>query len=328
MSGIDKLCTYFNKPWLDFVGRSIDEELGEGWANGVHPDDLTNCLKTYSEAFDKAEPFETEYRLRRYDGEYRWISDSGVPRFGRDGTFAGYIGSCLDITERKLAVEAMASVSRRLIEAHEQERTWIARELHDDINQQIALLAVQLDQSHSKLPKSAIDQQSLIRHVIERLSDIAKEIQALSHRLHSSKLEYLGIVKAANSFCREISEQHKVQVEFSHSGIPHTIPKEIALCLFRVLQEALQNAVKHSGARQFDVELSGARGEIRLTVTDPGVGFGWRSALDRQGLGLISMRERLQLVNGEFEVKSQLGAGTTIRARIPLMQVEDQAMAG
>jgi PAS domain S-box-containing protein len=322
MSGIDKLCTYFNKPWLDFVGRSFEEELGDGWANGVHPDDLTNCLKTYGEAFDKAEPFEIQYRLRRHDGEYRWISDNGVPRFSADGTFAGYIGSCSDITERKLAEEAMASFSRRLIEAHEQERTWIARELHDDINQQIALLAVELDQWHLLLPESAIDQHAHIRHANERLVDIAKEIQALSHRLHSSKLEYLGLVVAANSFCREFSGQYKVQVEFNHSDIPRTVPNEIGLCLFRVLQEALQNAVKHSGARQFHVELCGTSEEIRLSVSDPGLGFDWHGALVRQGLGLVSMRERLQLVNGDFSIASKHGQGTTIHARVPLGRQE------
>jgi len=118
-------------------------------------------------------------------------------------------------------------------------------------------------------------------------------------------------------------------VEFSHSDIPPTIPKEIALCLFRVLQEALQNAVKHSGARQFDVELRGTSGEIRLTVSDHGVGFDWHDALDRQGLGLISMRERLQLVNGELLIESEHGQGTTIHARAPLRtQERDLSLAG
>ena len=223
----------------------------------------------------------------------------------------------------------MASVSRRLIEAHELERTWIARELHDDINQQIALLTVELERWGQQLPKSASDLHTHIHHATKRLADIGKDIQALSHRLHSSKLEYLGIVKAANSFCRELSEQHKVHVEFSHSDIPHTIPKEIALCLFRVLQEALQNAVKHSGATQFHVELRGTSGEIVLTVSDPGVGFDGHSALEHQGLGLVSMRERLQLVNGELLIQSEHGQGTVIQARVPLStQERDLRLAG
>lgn len=329
MSGLDKLCDYVNLPWIEFTGRALEAELGNGWSEGVHPGDLKECLDTYTEAFDRRDPFRMQYRRRRHDGQYCWLLDIGVPRFAPDGSFVGYIGCCVDITERKVAEEAMASVSRRLIEAQELERTWIARELHDDINQQIALLSVELEQWDKQSPESASDLHTHIRHATERLSDLGKNIQALSHRLHSSKLEYLGIVKAANSFCGEISEKHKVHVEFSHSDMPPTIPKEIALCLFRVLQEALQNAVKHSGARQFHVELRGTSGEIRLTVSDHGVGFDWHGALDRQGLGLISMRERLQLVNGELLIESEHGQGTTIHARAPLgTQERDLSLAG
>src|SRR5215475_5565320 len=122
MAGTDRLCTYVNKPWLDFRGRPIEAELGNGWADGVHTDDVARCWDTYASAFERRESFEMQYRTKRNDGEYRWISDIGVPRFNQDGSFAGYIGSCLDVTERKLAEEALSSVSRRLIEAHEEER--------------------------------------------------------------------------------------------------------------------------------------------------------------------------------------------------------------
>ena len=152
----------------------------------------------------------------------------------------------------------------------------------------------------------------------QRLSELAKDTQTLSHRLHSSKLEYLGIVGAASSFCKELSEQQQVQVDFSHSDIPRTVPKEVSLSLFRVLQEALQNAVKHSGVRHFKVELRGTPEEIRLTVTDSGIGFDWRDAISGRGLGLISMRERLQLVKGGLSIKSGPGRGTTISAHVSL----------
>ncbi len=105
MSGVDKLCTFFNKPWLEFTGRTLEQEMGNGWAEGVHPDDLQRCLKTYVGAFDGREPFVMQYRLRRHDGEYRWISDTGVPRYDAQKNFAGYIGSCMDVTERKQAEE-------------------------------------------------------------------------------------------------------------------------------------------------------------------------------------------------------------------------------
>ena len=145
MSGPDKLCNYFNQPWLEFTGRSIEAELGNGWTEGVHPEDLKICLDTYTSAFDRRESFEMQYRLRRNDGEYRWISDIGVPRFNPDGSFAGYIGSCLDVTERKMVEEAWASLSGRLIDAQEEERKRIAREIHDDYTQQLAVVAIDLE---------------------------------------------------------------------------------------------------------------------------------------------------------------------------------------
>jgi signal transduction histidine kinase len=233
----------------------------------------------------------------------------------------------MDITDRKLAEEAHADMGRRLIEAHEDERTWIARELHDDINQRLGLLAIDLDQLEQNIPESASTSHEHVRQLRHRLSDIGKDIQSLSHRLHSSKLEYLGIATAASSFCKELSEQQKVEIDFSHTGTPHSVPKEISLCLFRVLQEALQNAVKHSGVRHFKVELDGNSGEIQLSVSDLGVGFNPQDAISRHGLGLISMRERLRLVSGEISIKSQPGGGTTIHARVPFRSRSNSARA-
>ena len=325
MSGTDNLCNYFNQPWLDFTGRSLEEELGDGWTEGVHAEDVERSLNTADEAFARREPFEVQYRLKRHDGEYRWILDTGVPRFNPDGTFAGYIGSCMDITERKLAEEAMATIGRRLIEAHEEERTWIGRELHDDINQRLALLAVELDQLTQHANREVSER---VRHAQERITQIARDVQRLSHRLHSSKLEYLGLARAANSFCKELSEQTKVEVDFSHEDVPRTLPKEVSLCLFRVLQEALQNAVKYSGVSHFKVDLRGTPESIELTVADTGSGFEEQEAFTRHGLGLISMRERLQLVHGELSVKSKPGAGTTIYARVPLESDEYGSMVG
>ena len=328
MSGTDKLCTYFNQPWLEFTGRPLEAELGNGWTGGVHPEDLSRCMQTYSQAFDRREHFEMEYRLRRHDGEYRWLSDIGVPRFNPAHSFAGYIGSCTDVTERKLAEESLADVGRKLIEAHEEERTWIARELHDDVNQRMALLAIELDRWNQQLPPSAVEIHDHIHHASQRLSDIAVDIQSLSHRLHSSKLEYLGLVAAAKSFCKELSEQQKVEIDFSHTDIPRSVPKEISLCLFRVLQETLQNAVKHAGVRHFKVELCGTEAEIQLTVSDQGVGFDPQNAIHSGGIGLISMRERMQLVRGEFSIKSRPGSGTTIHARVPFRETDSLLAVG
>jgi PAS domain S-box-containing protein len=326
MSGRDKLCNYFNKMWLEFTGRPLDAELGNGWSQGVHPEDLKDCMAIYTGAFDRRQTFTMQYRLRRADGEYRWVLDTGVPRSNPDGSFNGYIGSCIDVTERRLAEETLAGIGRRLIEAHEQERSRIARELHDDINQRIALLTIDLEQWDEQFPGSAIQFHNHIDQVRQQLLDLGRDIQALSHRLHSSKLEYLGLAAAANSFCEELSEQQKVEIEFSHTNIPKGVPEEISLCLFRVLQEALRNAVKHSGMRQFAVALHGTEREIQLTVSDQGVGFDPNDAINGHGLGLISMRERLHLAHGKISIESAPGSGTTIRARVPFSSGTDFAV--
>ena len=374
MSDTDKLCTYFNKSWLEFTGRSLESELGNGWAEGVHPDDLQRRLDNYTQSFDRREKFRMEYRRRRHDGEYRWILDIGVPRFDQNRSFVGYIGigvdvtehkrteaalhdrerelieaqrlagvgswqwesrtdtviwsqelyhlmgidpilpapsykehahlfaaeswerlqravqgalqtgtsyeldleiarpesivkweiargepvrdksgqiiglrgTVQDITERKRAEEALSGVSRRLFEAQEQERTRIARELHDDIGQRLTMLAIGLQHLH----KDAHDLSQVRSHLGElqkQTAEIGVDIQSLSHQLHSSHLEYLGIAAATKSFCQEFSKQQKMEIDFNARDVPSPLSPDISLCLFRVLQEALHNAAKHSG---------------------------------------------------------------------------------
>src|SRR6185369_12181478 len=235
MSGLDKMRNYFNRPWLDFTGRRIEYELGMGWVEVIHPEDMPNYLETYFSSFDQRQLFKVEYRIRRHDGEYRWVLDTGVPRFETDGSFAGYIGSALDVTERKKSEEALASVSGRLIEAQEKERRRIARELHDDINQRLALLAIELQ----ALANISQDSPAQLRGKAQQLSrsvvEVATDVQSLSHTLHSSKLEILGIAAAMKGFCSEFGAQQKVQIDFGYSDIPDSIPQETSLCLFRIL---------------------------------------------------------------------------------------------
>jgi PAS domain S-box-containing protein len=233
MSGPDKPCTYLNKLWLDFTGRTLDDELGNGWQQGIHPDDISHCVDIYEAAFDQREKFSMEYRLRHHDGSYRWILDNGVPRFTPDGGFAGYVGCCVDVTSHKMAEAALSSLSQKLIEAHESERSRIARDLHDDVAQRMAVLTIELDRLDQALPLSVTELRTRFKTVSARALDLAKDVQAMSHRLHSSKLEYLGVVAASDAFCRELSEQQHVEVDFSGEHIPRDLPKDVALCLFR-----------------------------------------------------------------------------------------------
>ena len=199
-------------------------------------------------------------------------------------------------------------MSRRLIEAHEEERTWIARELHDDVNQRLALLAVNLTNLEMGVAASDASTKQRVRRVREELGDLGSDVQALSHRLHSSKLEYLGLAAAARGFCNEFSERHNAEVQLHCENIPKNLPPEISLCLFRVLQEAVQNALKYSGTKQFEARLEGTSSEIHLRVQDSGIGFDPESAMHRHGLGLISMRERLKLVDGQLSIHSKTTA--------------------
>ena len=321
-SDTDMHRTYFNKPWLNFTGRSISSQLENGWTEGVHPEDLPSREDAFMQALDRREDFGIEYRLRRHDGEYRWILDTGVPRFNQDGFFAGYVGIGIDVTDRKQAEEALASVSHKLIEAQERERTRIARELHDDIGQRFAFLSIELEQLQQS-PSNLSEVRRRIGELHKQTSQIATDVQLVSHELHSSRLDYLGIAPAMRGFCQEFGEQQKVEIDFKTHDLPNPIPSDISLCLFRVLQEALHNSAKHSGARRFKVRLWGGSDEVHLTVSDSGAGFVLEAARESQGLGLISMEERVKFVKGTFSVQSQPKRGTRIQARVPLIARTD-----
>jgi PAS domain S-box-containing protein len=250
-------------------------------------------------------------------GSTRWARWEVRPWRAADGTVGGILIFAEDITRSKEAEETLSDMTRKLIEAQEQERARIGRELHDDIGQRLALLAVELQQLHENsliLP----DVRSRMGEFQHQISEIATDIQSLSHELHSAKLQYLGITGAMRGFCQEFSEKQKVEIDFQTSDLPTPLSADISLCLFRVLQEALHNSKKHSGVRHFEVRLWGTMDEIHLTVSDSGTGFNREAAKGSRGLGLISMEERLKLVNGTLLIESQPKRGTSVYARVPL----------
>ena len=234
----------------------------------------------------------------------------------RGQNLTGAVVAFVDITTRKLSDAALASVSGKLIEAQEQERRRIARELHDDIGQRLALLGIELAQ----LQQSSSNPSAFPGHIVklqQLTSEIAADVQSLSHELHSSKLQYLGLAAALKGFCQEFSEQQKVEVDFKTYDLPTPLSPDLSLCFFRVLQEALHNAAKHSGVRHFEARLWGTPDEIHLTISDSGVGFDVEATKASRGLGLISMQERLKLLNGTLAIESQLQRGATIHASVP-----------
>jgi signal transduction histidine kinase len=245
--------------------------------------------------------------------------DVAAPRVNGDGSFAGFIGSAIDVTDQKLAQEALESVSGRLIEAQESERRRIARDLHDDICQRLALLSMELEQANRNGAPPFT--KGKLEEIRQHCSEITGDVQSLSHQLHSSKLEYLGIVAAIRAFCKEFANQHDVSIDFRDENVPTHLPRDISLCLFRVAQEALHNAVKYSGTSRFSVDVCGLAGEVQVVVNDAGAGFDVEEAKRNRGLGLVSMQERVHLVHGRFNVESRPGGGTRIVAVVPVAAV-------
>jgi PAS domain S-box-containing protein len=322
--------THLNGRRIAFTGRDPNAGYGDIWVAYVHPDDIQRVLETFYEALKSKQPFSQEYRLRRIDGVYRWMFDVASPRVNGDGTFGGFIGSAIDTTDQKLAQQALEKVSGQLIEAQEKERSRIARDLHDDICQRLALLSMEIERAHRTSNGSPEGAKQSLDEIRSHCSQIAHDVQSLSHQLHSSTLDYLGVVAAIRAFCDEVSKQHQVSVVFHETRVPKHLPKDISLCLFRVAQEALHNAVKYSGGSQFAVALFATEDEVQLVVRDTGTGFDVEQAKKNRGLGLVSMQERINLVHGRFAVDSKPEKGTRIFAAVPFVMetegsVEEEA---
>lgn len=310
--------TYLNEQYRVFTGEDSVAEFGVSWKKYVHPDDLHSVEEAVARALDAQKSFSKEYRLRRQDGTYRWMLDVASPRFNGDGLFTGFIGSAVDVTDQKLAEDALKRIGGKLIDVQEKERSRIARELHDDICQRLILLSIEIEQANQG-PQESSQKESLIE-VQRHCSRLAGDVQLLSHQLHSSKLEHLGLRTALRSLIREFSKQHGATVAFTAENVPKKLPPDISLCFFRIGQEALQNARKYSGVSNFSVRLEGNERELRMEVSDAGAGFDIDAAKKQGGLGLVSMEERVNLVNGTFSVETGLNKGTRIVVSVPLLE--------
>ena len=218
-----------------------------------------------------------------------------------------------DIAAEKIAREVL----RLLLAAQERELSSIARELHDNICQRLYMLSLKIEKVAKGWATGQPHIGADLKQIRQQCSDLTGDVQALSHELHPSILDNLGLVVALRSFCREVSEQSGVEVEFTHGNSPDSLPRDISLALFRVAQEALHNAVKYSGERRFEVHLQGKFDGIELDVRDQGVGFDIATAKTMGGLGLVSMRERVHLVNGTINIDSKPNAGTRIHVTVP-----------
>jgi PAS domain S-box-containing protein len=258
--------------------------------------------------------FEVEWSQESAGGK-RWFITSVTPIHPWERE-RGAVVTRTEITARKQAEEERLELSGRLIDLQEKERSRLARELHDDFNQRLAVLAIDLERTAQTVTTSPLKASQKLHELWSQATEIGTDLHSLSHRLHSSTLEGLGLVLGLSSLCEEFAAQHEIQVDFMHDRVPRFIPPDIALCLFRIAQEALRNVKRHSGASRAEVRLEGKGDVISLSISDEGIGF----ALSRvsTGLGVRSMHERLRLLNGRFEIRSQPGVGTVIQVTVPL----------
>jgi signal transduction histidine kinase len=310
--------------FFDICGIPSDERQGlqavRFWMEHIHPDDRPRVLNQRELLHGgRLDRFETEYRYAHPTRGQRWIHHlAGVSRRDAAGRLTASYGVFRDVTEGKRADEELADLSRRLIRAQEEERAMIARELHDDVTQRLAVLAI--DAGRAELAAASEEQAEAMRELREGLVRISEDVHSLAYELHSSVLEELGLVEALRAACERLGRRSRVEVSLDLDPEADHLARDTALCLFRVAQEALTNVARHSQGRVARVALRPMDGGVLLAVRDDGVGFDPASPGTRKTLGLASMRERLRLVNGTLDIESAPGNGTAIIAWVPMRE--------
>jgi signal transduction histidine kinase len=240
----------------------------------------------------------------------KWSVLAALTAFLALAYLAGYL--LFKQKQLKQARKDQMHLSGMLINAQEQERSRIAADLHDDFSQRLAVLALDLETFAETVPEAPQEANRLLNGLLASASEMGADLHTLSHRLHSSTLERLGLVTGVGAFCKEFATQQHIRVDFTHQGIPRSVSPEIALCLFRLVQEGLRNLTKHSGASEGQVSLVMVNNILHLSICDHGVGFDPKELLNKEGLGIRSMRERVHLVDGRFEISSAPQKGTKI----------------
>jgi len=318
MSGTDARCTFFSKRWLDFTGLSLEDQEEQDWVVRVHPEDRERCVNKYLSAFKSRENFTLEYRLLRNDGVYRWVVHNGVPRYADDGTFLGYVGSRIDLTDRREVEEHLRELSIQLLNAQESERCRIGHELHEDLAQRLCALLIDLSRCSRECDGNG-NLAADLRKLQQELRDVSKEVVRLSHQLRPVTVEGLVLPAALRNLCHQATDHKRTVLFVQNEDVP-PLPENLSLPLYRIAQESLRNALTHSGATRINVELSASKTTVRLSVKDNGCGFvvGFNT---KPGLGLSGMSERMKNSGGVFSIISNPGEGTTVIATMPLTRL-------
>jgi PAS domain S-box-containing protein len=345
VSGSDRLRTYFNSGWLEFTGRTIEQELGNGWTQGVHPEDIEHCLDTYITAFDAREPFMMEYRLKRFDGEYCWILDKGAPRWNPDGSFAGYIGSCIDISDRKEVEIALQQRAEELTRMNTilAQTTTLLKKRNDELDQfayvashdlkaplrAIASLSEWIEEDLTDtLPEENQHQMRLLRGRINRMEAL---INGLLDYSRVGRTQTPSSMVDVTTLLREVidlldpPETFTIEVE---PGMPSFVTKRLPL--LQVFSNLIGNAIKHHNTTDGHVKVSvldqGQYYEFAVSDDGPGIApeyydkifqiFQTLQARDQKectGVGLAIVKKIIETEGSTITLESLLGVGTTFR---------------
>ena len=327
----DELCRIF--------GLSPDEfePTYEGYLARVHPEDRPTTKAIIDRSFASKQPFDFEERIIRPDGRERVLHSQGQWILDENRVPTKLVGICQDITgrkeserqlrttnaaldeeikERTRAGKEIQALAGRLIHAQEEERTRLARELHDDFSQQIATLSIAASNLKKHIPKDATEARTQSERMQQKLIDLAESVRKFSHNLHPAMLEYAGLSAALKDYCVEFGMLSGIAVSFRAEGTFEGLPSDVVLCLYRSTQEALQNVLKHAQVRRAQVTIGRTTETVRLIVSDQGVGMDTHTATS--GLGLVNLRERTRLVNGALKIESSPHQGTTVTITVPI----------
>jgi PAS domain S-box-containing protein len=329
MSDTSSACVFFNQKWLEFRGRSLEQEIGTGWIEGVHPDDVGE-IEQYLCAFNERSTFTIEYRLKHVDGSYRWIIDEGTPRYGVKGEFLGYIGTCIDITERKKAEQDVLSsqielrnLYERLKTVREEERCALAREVHDQLGQILsaAKIDVKLLEEDFGLAEGNLSRHEILtelRSACDTIETAIQVVRRLATELRPPELASQGLLSAIEWHARDFERRTKIPCSIELPREMHELDDTLAIALLRIFQEAMTNILRHAKATHVWITVECRINEIRLRVFDNGVGILPERARSPRSIGLRGMRERATIAGGRVVVGPLGRSGTLVAVTVPL----------
>ncbi|SPE43413.1 hypothetical protein SBA3_910030 [Candidatus Sulfopaludibacter sp. SbA3] len=329
--------SFINIPLARFLGTD-PEVLSGDWADFPHPDDVKRVRSTFLDSVAARREWVAEFRIRRFDGQYRWVIGQALPRYSPEGLFLGYAGSFIDITGRREAERQLRtanaaletelaertrheleieSLSARLINAQEEERGRLARELHDDLCQQIAALSIAMGTLKRQVPENQVELRGQTDRIQQKLVQTAEAVRRISHQLHPAVLEHSGLASALRAYCEEFGSLTGIRVKLETDGHFDGISPFVALNLYRITQEGLQNVARHARTEEASVSLRQSAECLCLTIADRGVGMESVEASSSGGLGLLSIKERARLIGGSVDISTGPKRGTSIFVRTP-----------